>query len=163
MSVEITFDFDGEGSQDLTAMLEQRGARAERGIYKQMVEQSKLIVALAKRMAPRDEGHLEDAIEYEEIKGARTTSGQFARGMVAIWVNMDIPTKHGMTGDYAYLMHEHLSFGSLDLGYNLGEESRKKQAADPSVLVGGKFLERAIDEYEGPLYKRCQQALYDAF
>ena len=161
MSIEITFDFDG--SSDLTAMLVQRGAKAERNAYKTMVTQAEEIAALARRMAPVDEGDLEKAIEVEEIKGGRNALGQFAKSMVAIWVNPDIMTKGGLTGDYAYLMHEHLSYGSLDLGYNLGEKSRAKQAADPTVLVGGKYLERAIEDRGSDVYGLMAAAILDAF
>jgi len=104
---------------------------------------------LAIKMAPVDEGNLEKAIKVRYV-GEQGAGGRFAKGGGAYEVYIDnslfVPgRKNGETvGMYAWEMHEHLTpYGD----YNLGKKSQDKQASDGSVIVGGKFIERAGEAY----------------
>jgi hypothetical protein len=80
------------------------------------------------RRMPVDEGFLEKSIDTKVEKGSgiHDTWG-------AVWIPSNSPA-----ADYALYMHE--------LEYLLGKRSRRKQKADASVIVGRKFLERAMSE-----------------
>jgi hypothetical protein len=101
---------------------------------------------LARKMAPVDKGNLEKAIKvrYEGIGG----SGRFQAGGGAytVYVDNNVPLdgRDGKTvGDYAWELHEHLTpAGEMQLG----PLSVEKQTSDPSIVVGGKFIERAGEE-----------------
>jgi len=102
----------------------------------------------ARRMAPRDTGDLEKGIKVRgDIGGARDALGRFARVEVEVFIDMDMPVEDrpGKTlGDYAYEMHEHLTpYGPL----KLGPKSQAKQSANPDMVIGGGFLERALDMF----------------
>jgi len=101
------------------------------------------MAALASKFAPKDDGELENAIKVRDGDGQRGADGRFQRKTVEVYVDVNMPTADGRTvGDYAYEMHEHLTpFGPLQLG----PESVSKQASQ-SEMVGGKFLERAVEE-----------------
>lgn len=125
-------------------MLAELGVTARRRVTAKLHQKALQIQNLAKQMAPIDDGNLEKAIkvfpESTPATRVRNALGQFARVDIYVYVDMDMPADEGKkVGDYAYIMHEHLTpFGA----YNLGPKSAAKQAGQ-SVMVGGKYLERA--------------------
>lgn len=139
------------GFDELQANLRQIGPRAERAVTRQMRAETYRIAELAKRFAPIDEGPLEDAIQVMEEGGARDDRGRFTRKSFTVYVDVDQQGSHNaMIGEYAYRMHEHLTpYGPLKLGKN----SRAKQAGQ-SEMVGGRYLERAVQEVSDGLMNR---------
>lgn len=145
-----------EGVEELMFLLRQNGQKAVRGAFSQMRTEATGIRDLARQMAPVDEGDLEAAIVTREV-GGRDSAGRFAQKQIVIEVDGDAPAGADREGNvrtvgaYAYLMHEHLTpFGP----YGLGPRSRLKQSSNPSVMVGGRFLERALAERERGLMGR---------
>lgn len=149
MSIEV-FGLDA-----LETMIRQGGARAQHGVVDQMRKEAENMRDLAKKFAPIDEGNLEDAIEMEERGGGRDDMGRFARKSFVVKVNLRHAAPHGKTvGDYAYLMHEHLTpYGPL----NLGPLSQAKQEGQ-SEMVGGMYMERAVDQVTLNMMKRLIDA-----
>lgn len=136
------------GIMETEIMLAQVSETTKRRAVKKLHEKAVEIANLARKYAPIDEGNLEKAIKvFPETIGerARNEAGQFVRHEVFVYVDLDmpVPERPGETvGKYAYTMHEHLTpFGPL----NLGERSAEKQSGQRE-MVGGKYLERAMNE-----------------
>lgn len=136
------------GIMETEIMLAQVSETTKRRAVKKLHEKAVEIANLARKYAPIDEGNLEKAIKvFPETIGerARNEAGQFVRQEVFVYVDLDmpVPERPGETvGKYAYTMHEHLTpFGPL----NLGERSAEKQSGQRE-MVGGKYLERAMNE-----------------
>lgn len=155
-----------EGIDLLMFRLRRGGAKAQKGLSQAMLQEAMDIRDLARQMAPVDEGDLERAIKVRQPPGTRQRDalGRFVSASFIIEVDGDEPAgtnregKVTTVGDYAYVMHEHLApFGT----YNLGKRSRAKQAANPGVMVGGKYLERAVAEIEQGLVNRLIEAVSD--
>ncbi len=125
---------------------------------RKLVEKAYQLRDLARRMAPRDEGNLEEAINVRGDENIRDELGRFARVEVEIYIDfdMEVPQRPGKTvGDYAYFIHEHLEPAGP---WQLGEESRAKQAGQ-SELVGGAFMTRAAEVIDATL----DEAMLDIF
>jgi hypothetical protein len=91
------------------------------------VTTDKLMEESMKR-APVDEGMLEASHERE------VTQGETADETVGyVYIPSNAPAS-----DYAMYMHEN--------EYNLGERSQRKQDDNPNVIVGRKYLERALND-----------------
>ena len=133
------------GMEELQFLIRQTGARASRGVIDKMREQATEARDLARKMAPVDEGNLEEAIKVEEVAGGRDELGRFVRNSIQLYVDGDmvLPENPNRTvGDYAMEIHEHQTpYGPIPLG----EKSQQKQEGQ-SEVVGGKFLERAVEE-----------------
>jgi hypothetical protein len=131
-----------EGIDELFTRLEQTGEKSQKGVFEKMKRRALKMQTLAKEYAPIDKGNLEDAIILEEEGGGRDFRGAFVRKSLILLVDGSHPTDDGRTvGDYAYEMHEYLTpYGD----YKLGKKSKAKDGG--RGVVGGKFLERAIDE-----------------
>lgn len=137
------------GMIETQIMLGEIGMTAKKRVTAKLHKKALEIAALARRMAPIDEGNLEKAIkvfpEVVPVTRERNALGQFKRVDIIVYVDMEmpVPERPGKTvGSYAYTMHEHLApFGP----YNLGERSEEKQSGQRE-LVGGKYLERAMEE-----------------
>ena len=136
------------GIMETEIMLVQVAENTKRRAVRKLHEKALEIAALARKYAPIDEGNLEKVIKvYPETIGERlrNEAGQFVRQEVFVYVDTDmpVPERPGETvGKYAYTMHEHLTpFGPL----NLGERSAEKQSGQRE-MVGGKYLERAMNE-----------------
>lgn len=153
MAIEII------GIDALEALIRQSGGRVEKGVVAQMKKEALAIRDLARKFAPLDHGNLEDAIDVEEEGGGRNEMGRFTRKSYRVFVDMSHAAPRGKTvGDYAYLMHEHLApYGP----YNLGPLSQAKQLGQ-SELVGGLYMERAIDQVGRGMMNRLIGAAYDA-
>lgn len=146
-----------QGVEKLLILLKQGGEKAVRGASKQMEREADDIRDLARQMAPIDEGDLENAIVVTDAGGGRDEyTGRFVRKHFSIGIdeNATATDRNGNTvtvASYAYLMHEYLApYGSV---YQLGSKSRAKQAGS-SVIVGGKYLERAAARIEKGLINR---------
>lgn len=157
MGLQIT------GVEELLLRLQRAEREVLKGAVDQMREEAKGIRDLARKMAPVDEGDLEKAIKYEEQRG-RDARGRFAATTFLIGVDSTVvansPNREGQkikVGDYAYIMHEHLTpYGR----YNLGPKSQAKQSGQQE-MVGGKFLERAAAEKEQGLVNRMLTKVRD--
>lgn len=161
MGVEV------DGIEELKFLLRQAGAKGGKSAFRQMKKEAMEIRDLARQMAPVDEGDLESAIVVNEVGGGRDEeTGRFMQKALVVEVDGDQPvgdTSKGearTVGDYAYIMHEYLTpYGR----FKLGKRSRQKQALNPSVMVGGKYLERAIAERENGMIGRIIEAVRDEF
>lgn len=147
------------GLDTLEALIRQSGGRAEQGVVKQMKKEALAIRDLARKFAPLDHGNLEDAIDMEEQGGGRNELGRFTRKSYRVFVDMNHGAPHNKTvGDYAYIMHEHLApYGP----YNLGPLSQAKQMGQ-SEMVGGLYMDRAIDQVGRGMMSRLIGAAIDA-
>ena len=114
------------------------------------------IAGLASRMAPRDTAALEESIRVE--RGYESGRGRLYINVVA--ANKVVTLPNGRTvdlNDYALIIHE--TYGSM----NPGPNTVAKQAADPSVLVGERFMTRAAEqvapEVSADIYKVIAQII----
>jgi hypothetical protein len=124
------------GFNDLVASLKNTAERSSAGVRQALGEGAKEIQELAIKYAPVDEGNLENSIKVDNPVDVESRHG---RKMYMVYVDLDQPAKDGkVVGDYAEKMHE-------DFSYDLGPKSAAKEAA-LGVMVGPKFLERAVDE-----------------
>ncbi len=126
--MEIDFDF----GRDIKTMI-QKLKRVDDdlkdkcvGIMRQLVQQFK---AEAIKRVPIDEGMLEKSFSTKVIDAALMDE---VTGVVYVASN-------ALASDYAIAMHE--------WDYELGEQSQRKEAAS-GVIVGQKYLERALSENE---------------
>jgi hypothetical protein len=139
-----------QGVINTEEMLLRLDTTVKKRVVKVLVKRAEMIRDTARKMAPVDEGNLEEAIKLrgDAIGRTRDEFGRFQRTEVDVYVDMDqpVPDRPGKTvGDYAYEMHEHLTpMGPLQLGPG----SQAKQDGQ-SEQVGGGFLERAADEVVG--------------
>ena len=142
-----------EGFEETKIYLQAKVEEASSTAMTTLLEVAKDIQTLAKKMAPIDYGNLEEAIKLRTTGGlVRNKRGHFVGGGGAtIYVDNEMvaeqPGSHRkeqvVVGDYAWFIHEHLTpYGSL----RLGKLSQEKQDADPSVQVGGGFMDRAAAE-----------------
>lgn len=133
-----------EGMEEALALLYQTGDRVTRGVVGRMRVEAEAIEKLAREYAPIDHGNLEQAIKIETLGGGRDSRGRFVRKAFEVFIDMSATGHHGEPiSKYAYEMHELLlPYGAG--GFNLGPLSRQKDG-DRGV-VGGRFLERAVDE-----------------
>lgn len=137
------------GIVETQLMLAEVATTTRRRAVRKLHEKALEIAELARKFAPVDEANLEKAIKVFPEKmpetRERNAAGQFVKQDVFVYVDTDmaVPSRPGKTvGDYAYTMHEHLTpFGPL----NLGERSAEKQSGQRE-MVGGKYLERAMNE-----------------
>jgi hypothetical protein len=139
-----------EGVDELMTILQQTGEKAQRGVYQQMKKEALEIQRLARLYAPIDHGNLEDAISVEEMEGERDSRGRMGRKSVVVFVDMSQEGYEGEPiGQYAYIMHEYLApYGK----FKLGPLSQLKNKGNGKV--GGKFLERAINDVSQEMMKR---------
>lgn len=99
---------------------------------------AKEVLEASRQMAPIDDGELEAAHELQVVRlNKDDITIEITVGGVVNDVNVD---------NYAWIQHERLEpFGDL----RLGPRSRQKDMSNPpNRRVGGKFLERAIEEIE---------------
>lgn len=134
----------------LVTNIKQLGDRVKRGISNVMVKEGEKMHELAVSYAPVDKGNLEEAIQLES-----TRSGVHGRTVVTLFVDESFEATDSKTvGDYLTLIHEGLApYGSG--AFNLGKKSKAKR--DAGNDVGGKFLERAVDERANALASAVQK------
>lgn len=109
-----------------------------------------LLVRMARRNAPIDEGDLEAAIVSREVRN-RTALGQFGATNIQVGVDpslLDLESRKGF--DYSIPMHEST--------YNLGPLSEAKQAGQQEI-VGSKYLERAMNDLQETIQRKVEEAI----
>lgn len=109
-----------------------------------------LLVKMARRNAPIDEGDLESAIVAIESRN-RTALGRFGATNIQVGVDpslLDLESRKGF--DYSIPMHEST--------YNLGPLSEAKQAGQQEI-VGPKYLERAMTELQDKIRQKVEEAI----
>ena len=123
--------------QSMLRNIAKRVPDAARG---QLKRSSNRVVALAKKMAPVDEGHLEDSIRIEK------TYGTHGRLQIDIIAGRQTVTK--MNGKsvnldaYALMVHE--AYETLVAPNGPGEGTKEKMRMNPGIQVGSGFLFRAL-------------------
>lgn len=153
------------GIIDTEQMLINIDTTAKKRVRAALIRRALSIRDRARKYAPRDVGaaggDLEKAIKVRG-DGARERDdlGRFTRVEVEVYIDMDqaIPLRPGkVVGDYAYIMHEHLTpYGLLQLG----PQSRAKQAGQREQ-VGGGFLERAAADEDSAIEAELLDILRD--
>lgn len=131
------------GVSEVRLELRNIGDRVVETARKTMHRSAQRIETMAKRMAPVDHGNLEESIHIERSTGDR---GRLQLDVVAGGVVNGVDTDQ-----YAAIMHES--------DYELGWQSIDKQASNPDVVVGRKYLERAAEDEEAKLRPRMIAAV----
>lgn len=109
--------------------------------------------------APRDTYRLEESIHIEKTYGTRgRLQIDIVAGGIVDGVNVD---------DYAALMHEHYeeiisSDPTDEQGRARREGTIQKQAENPSRYIGGKYLERALEDTGKTLPGEIENDIDDA-
>lgn len=149
------------GAIEAEQMLLNVDSNAKRRALAAVIAGAKEIQEMAIRMAPIDHGNLEEAIKVDEGGSGRDAeTGRFKRKEVTVYVDssMPVPERPGKTvGDYAYEIHEHLEPKGP---WQLGERSREKQEGS-DVIVGGGYLERALDALKDKIINEVAAAMRD--
>lgn len=155
MGVEI------RGIDELTALLTRTADTTNRNMAEVLKREAHEVARLAKEFSPVDSGALEDSWQVIELGGDRDYRGRFTKKSYVIQVDPSATDPDGRpTSVYGLEMHEHLApYGSGM--YKLGPLSRAKNAG--SGRVGGRFLERAIDEVEYGLMARMQKVVREYY
>jgi len=120
-------------------------ARTMRTIAAKIEKQSKL-------QCPHDDGELEDSIHQEVMidETNRRLVIDIVAGGVVRGVDVD---------QYAVIIHENYE-GQLKHGP--GKNTLAKMAANPGVVIGSKFIQRAVDDAEPKLVKATIEAITTA-
>lgn len=127
------------GCDAVILMLRNVAQKVPENARKVMHKQADAIVVLAKRMAPEDDGELTDAIHTEISKDER---GRLQIDIVCGGIVRGVDVDR-----YAAEIHE--NYESM----KPGEITILKQQIDPSIVVGGKFLDRAAEASRPRLMK----------
>lgn len=107
----------------------------------------KLVAKESARRAPVMDGNLEQSHRSKVIRNnADQIKVEVSIGGMVNGVNVD-----------AYVMEMHESHGTR---YKPGKGTLAKQAADPSVRVGRKFLERALADTEDEILELLEDTLF---
>lgn len=146
---EVVCDIEG-----LIAKIEQVGDRAHRGVSALMQREGIILRDLARSNAPRDEHDLESAITSEP-----QPTGINRRTEVYVYVDGSRSKNTGKSvSEYAMYMHEGLApYGSGAYQLDKGSQEKAGEGHD----VGGKFLERAVEERRPIIYYRARQIIKD--
>lgn len=113
--------------------------RVPDGARKVMSRKANEVVKLAKLMVPEDTGALMESIRIE--RGYEQGSNRLFINVVA--ANQIVTLENGRQIDlnqYALIIHE--NYGSM----NPGKRTIEKQRGNPSIMVGEKFMTRAVDK-----------------
>lgn len=149
-----------EGIDEFSQMILGVEVNTRRRVGANMVKKAEELQELARKMAPREFGNLEEAIQINgDGKQVRDEAGRFGKIQVEVFIDdtLPVPERPGHTvGDYVYAIHENLTPRGA---WQLGEESQNKQAANPSVVVGGGFMDRAADEIDAKITKNPDSLL----
>ncbi|WP_287110965.1 hypothetical protein [Methylobacillus sp.] len=140
----------------ISLRIEQRGARAVKGVSDIMQDNAERIRDLAIEYAPVLTGDLE-----KTIRKNTSYTGINRRAIVEVFID-----ENGPAGDYARLVHEGLApFGSGETGRVGGSDpeslSVRKDAG--RGVVGGKFLTRAYREFKDKLTRDARRVIERAF
>jgi len=151
-----------EGIISAENMLLRLDSTAKKRVVSVLIKRALEIRNMARKMAPIDDGDLEKAIKTRGTDGGRERSdtGQFLKTRIEVYIDGDVPVEDrpGKTvGDYAYTIHEHVAPAGF---MKLGPKSELKQATQ-SVVVGGAFMDRAVEEVMGAVDTELVDILRD--
>lgn len=148
------------GVDELTAMLDRTADDTTREMAKVLQRGAEDVARLASEFSPRDSSALENAWEVVEMGGERDYRGRFTKKSYVVQVDPMATDPDGRpTSLYALEMHEHLApygSGRYQLSTHPGG-SRDKDGG--RGVVGGRFLERAVDEVEMDLMAQMQKVV----
>ncbi|MFU9046351.1 HK97 gp10 family phage protein [Acinetobacter tibetensis] len=107
----------------------------------------------ARDMAPIQYGGLKRAIQVRRTAAPQKGAKGFQRGKSSfqIYINPMTPApghKEGVVGGYAWLVHEHMGWAGVP---NVIMPSAISVAAGNGEVVGGKFLDRAMQKHRGKI------------
>lgn len=111
----------------------------------------------ARNMAPIEYGGLRKAIQIRRIAAPQKGVKGFQKGKSSfqIFINPNTPApghKEGVVGGYAWLVHEHMGWAGMAASATCEfMPSAKSVAAGNGEVVGGKFLDRAMQRHKGKI------------
>lgn len=137
------------GVGSVKAMLRNVAERAPPHAARVMRTWADKIETKSKLQCPHDDGELEDSIHQEVMRdeGNKRLVIAIVAGGVVRGVDVD---------EYAVLIHENYE-GQLKHGP--GKHTLEKIAANPGVVIGSKFIQRAVDEAKPRLVEETIQAV----
>jgi len=138
-----------EGIGQVKAMLRNVAQKAFPHAARVMRSAADNVEKMSKLQCPHDDGELEDSIHQEVMTddGNRRLAIDIVAGGVVRGVDVD---------EYAVIIHENYE-GQLKHGP--GINTLAKMAANPGVVIGSKFIQRAVDAEEPRLEKSMLQAI----
>lgn len=146
------------GADSTEGMLRRLDSTGRRRVVRELWIQGKRLQKLAIRMAPRDEGNLENAIRMEpdSPERVRDAGGRFVRTEIEVYIDFTADAGNGhQVGEYAWEIHEHM----FPMGHiTRGPGTLAKQAGQEET-VGGGFMDRAAEQIEQGLDKALRNAL----
>lgn len=154
------------GVLETDVMLLRVDTTAKKRVVRELFRQARKLRDTARKMAPRDYGALEEAIQMTEegVGRQRNEAGQFVRTEVDVYIDMEHPAgdparPDAVVGDYAMEVHEHMEpYGEMQLG----EKSLEKQTGQQEV-VGGGYMTRAAQSLDVDFDAALELALADLF
>lgn len=110
---------------------------------------AKLILETSREQCPIDDGELEKAHSLDIVRLSKDNMEvEITVGGIVDGVDVDV---------YAFEMHEFQTpYGPIPLGLR---SQIKNDRNHPNRFVGGKFLERAVDEHEEGIVSRIEATL----
>lgn len=142
--MELEFKFDKIALAAMAKRIESLGGKVKQQALKALDSATDKLLEESVKRCPIDEGFLQQS---HDRKIEKSGSLDEAKGTVFIPANSP-------AADYALHMHE--------LEYNLGPQSQAKQAAQPGIIVGNKYLERAFEENKKTFLLYIEDALRKA-
>lgn len=154
------------GILETDVMLLRVDTTTKKRVVRELFSQGRKLRDTARKMAPRDFGALEEAIQMTEegVGRARNEAGQFVRTEVDVYIDMEHPAgdpkrPEAVVGDYAMEVHEQMEpYGPMQPGL-LSEQKQGGQ----QELVGGGFMTRAAETMDASFDAALELALADLF
>lgn len=132
-----------QGIASVRMMLRSVGEKVPDTARKQMHRSAARIVKRAQLYVPEDTTALRESIRVEKTYGDRR---RLQIDIIAGGAAVVLDGGKGINLDqYAWIIHERYS------DMNPGKKTKEKMAANPGVLIGERFLERANEEEEKKL------------
>jgi len=142
--MELEFKFDKIALAAMAKRIESLGGKVKQQALKALDSATDKLLEESVKRCPIDEGFLQQS---HDKKVEKSGSLDEAKGTVFIPANSP-------AADYAIYMHE--------LEYNLGPQSQAKQDAQPGIIVGNKYLERAFEDNKKAFFLFFEDALRKA-
>ena len=119
------------------------------------------IQSTARNMAPVEYGGLKSAIKIRRRAATQKGVKGFIKGKSSFYVYIDPSQpapgrKEGVVGGYAWLVHEHMGFGSF-IGPIMPSAESVATAAAFGEVAGGKFIDRAFIKYHNQTPARLKR------
>lgn len=140
--------------RELTLKLE-RLKKLPQVLDEKMAEMAQDVRQTARDMAPVDYGGLKQAIQIKRTAATRKGHKGFIKGKSTFYVYINPMTPavgraENFVGEYAWMVHEHMGYGSVPGAIMPSEKSIAAGAAKGEV-AGGKFLDRAMLRHRGKI------------